>query len=197
MRAAKLAGAAHALKRQSGLTPPFSLAFMSDRHRAPHPELIARVLPAGSAIILRDYRLPKRRALARRLKAICAARGVKLLVGADLALAIDIQADGVHYPRWRAPDAPAPNGMIVTTSAHNAQELLRADLWGADLAFLSPAFPSASHANAQGLGPATFRTLAARSPLPVLALGGVTEVNAAALAGPNVAGLAAIGAFLG
>ena len=121
---------------------------------------------------------------------------MKLIVGADFALARKIGAEGVHLPRWFSPSAPLPEDMTVTASAHNAAELFRASTLGAALALLSPAFATASHPGADSLGATRFRALAASSPLPVLALGGADETNAPLLAGPNVAGLAAIGAFL-
>jgi thiamine-phosphate pyrophosphorylase len=197
LRAAKLAAAADALKRQSGVSAPFSLAFLTDVERAPHPLLIARILPRGAAVILRDYRIKGRAGLAARLKAVCAPRGVKLIVGADAELACAVGADGVHWPRWFSPATPVPEGMIVTASCHSADELSRAKAMGASLALLSPALTTESHKGAEALGSEKFRALAAASLLPVLALGGVDETNALRLAGRNVAGLAAIGAFLG
>jgi thiamine monophosphate synthase len=196
LRAAKLAAAAAALKRQSGVEAPFCLAFLTDAARAPHPLLVARVLPAGSAVILRDYRMPGRAGLAAQLKSVCAARGVKLIIGADPALARKIGADGLHLPRWFSPAAPLPKDMIVTASAHDSGELVRAKNLGAGLALLAPAFATASHPDADSLGAARFKALAAGSPVPVLALGGAGETNARLHAGPNVAGLAAIGAFM-
>lgn len=188
------------LKRQSGAGAPFCLAFLTDAGRAPHPLLVARVLPKGAAVILRDYDMRDRAGLAAQLKSVCGARGVKLIIGADIALAQQIGADGVHLPRWFSPASPLPEGMpedmIVTASAHDADELLRAKKRGAGLALLSPVFATASHPQADSLGATRFKALAAASPLPVLALGGADETNARLLAGPNVAGLAAIGAFL-
>lgn len=197
MRAAKLAAAAHALKRQSGVSAPFSLAFLTDARRAPQPLPIARVLPEGAAVILRDYDLPHRAGLAAQLKSVCAGRGVKLIIGADTDLAMRLGADGVHLPHWFSPNKPIPKNMIVTASCHDEEDLARAKRAGADLALLSPAFATGSHPGGPWLGMARFNSLAAASPLPVLALGGVDETNARLLAGPNVAGIAAISAFHG
>ena len=196
LRAAKLAAAAAALKRQSGADAPFCLAFLTDALRAPHPLLVARVLPKGAAVILRDYGMRGRAGLAAQLKSVCAARGVKLIIGADPALAARVGADGVHLPRWYSPGSALPENLIVTASAHNEGELARAKDLGAGLALLSPVFATASHPEGGGLGAARFKALAAAAPVPVLALGGADEANAAMIAGPNVAGLAAIGAFL-
>ncbi|WDI32788.1 thiamine phosphate synthase [Hyphococcus flavus] len=197
MRAAKLAAAALALKRCSGAAAPFHLAFMTDQERAPHPELIARALPSGAAVILRDYDMPRRAALAARLLSICACRDLKLIIGADIRLAESIGAAGVHYPRWFMPDRRPGNRLIVSAACHDRYELARARELGAHVALLSPAYASHSHMRAPGLGPENFLKLAATSSLPVLALGGVNEKNAHCLAGPQVVGLAAIGAFTG
>ncbi len=220
---------------------------MTDRRRIPNPEPILRAMPAGSAVIYRDYDDPHREATARRFQAICAVRGVVFLVAGDAALAERVGADGVHWParfpslekegreRPAAPSRPASReregsycepliaretlpfpqgrlrqhdivresprfsregGLIITAAAHSAADLNRAASLGARLALLSPVFPTESHPGAEHLGAARFKALAAAAPLPVLALGGADETNARRLAGRNVAGIAAIGAFL-
>lgn len=197
-RSAKLAAAGRALKRASGATAPFCLAFLTDRTRIPEPEPILGALPAGAAVIFRDYDAPRRAAIARRYLAICRARGVLFLVAGDRDLAAAIGADGVHWPGRLLAAAARGNrseNLIVTAACHGAEDLARAHHLGAGLALLSPVFPTPSHAGAPALGRARFRALAAASPLPVLALGGVDAANARLLAGANVAGLAAIGAF--
>ncbi len=195
-RAAKLAAAARALKEASGAAAPFSLAFLTDARRIANPEPILRALAPGSAVIFRDYDAPRRETLARRYRAICEGRGVLFLVAGDPALAMRIGADGVHHPAWSR--APARNAglRLVTAAAHGADDLARASALGADLALLSPVFPTRSHPDTEHLGLARFRSLVAASPVPVLALGGVDATNAGLLKGRNVAGLAAIGAFV-
>jgi len=161
----------------------------------PNPEIVARALPKGAAIILRDYRLPQRRALAQRLKSICAARGLLLVIGADPDLAQAVEADGLHMPSWYRPKSKAAHDTIVTAACHRGEDLEDAARLGADAAFFSPVFPTQSHPEKAYLDAQTFRAIAAASPLPVLALGGVDEKNAGVLSGPNVIGLGAIGAF--
>ncbi len=196
-RASKLAAAARALKEAASARAPFSLAFMTDRRRIPDPEPVIRALPAGSAIIHRDYEDPRRENVARRVLAIARGRGVLFLVGGDARLAAAIGADGVHLPSFARMSTPErTRGLIVSAACHNAADLDRAAAQGADVALLSPVFPTESHPGAEHLGPSRLKTLAARSRVPVLALGGVDETNAALLKGANVAGIAAIGAFL-
>lgn len=156
---------------------------------------MARTLPQGSALVLRDYGDSRRRARAFALRSITAARGVLLIVGGDLPLAHAVRADGVHWRSDQLDGAQSAPGLIVTAAAHGATDLALAGRLGADLAFLSPVYATASHPDVTPLGPSRFRALAAASPVPVLALGGVDEGNAADLGGSNVAGVAAVGAF--
>lgn len=187
-----------ALNRAGGATgAPFHLAFLSDRRRGPEVLAFAAALPPGAAVILRDYDDPERPAMARALADIAAARGLVLMIGADADLARAVGAAGVHLRSGDlAAGAGARHGLVVTAACHSAEELERAAAIGADIAFLSPVFPTASHPGAEGLGAEAFRRLAAASAIPVLALGGVDETNAMRLAGANVAGFGAIGAFL-
>lgn len=194
MKAAKLAAAAAALKRDS--RTPFALAFFTDAARIAAPEPILRALPAGAAVIFRDYDCKRREARARRYLSIARARGVFFLVGADAALARRVGADGVHLPAHLLARFARPLTGLLTAACHDACDLRLARAIGADAAFLSPVFPTESHPGAEHLSPARFRALAAEARLPVLALGGVDETNARLLAGPNVAGFGAIGAFL-
>ena len=57
---------------------------------------------------------------------------------------------------------------------------------------VAPVFPTSSHADRLSLGAARFRLMAARSVLPVYALGGVNGANAQSLSVRGVVGLAAI-----
>jgi thiamine-phosphate pyrophosphorylase len=196
-RAARLAAAARALKEASGAIAPFSLAFLTDRRRVANPEPLLRALPAGSAVIFRDYDHPRREALARRYLTICRVRGLLFLLAGDQRLAAAVGADGVHWPAGgRRADARARAAGLVSVACHGAGDLARAAGLGADVALLSPVFPTRSHQDTEHLGPARFLAIAAASPLPVLALGGVDAANARSLKGRNVAGLAAIGAFV-
>ncbi|QMW22868.1 thiamine phosphate synthase [Sandaracinobacteroides saxicola] len=141
-------------------------------------------LPPGAGIVLRHYSLPPagRLALARR---IVKARPDLLLVIAGEPLPLPSLT---HVPRWsrRAPARP------FTASAHTPRELSRALLLGAGLIFLSPVFATRSHPGARALGPMRFATLARRSPVPVIALGGMTPARQHRLAPLGSHGFAAI-----
>jgi thiamine-phosphate pyrophosphorylase len=151
----------------------------------------ARRLPRGSAVVIRARDDGARAALFERLSPL---PGLKLLIADDPVLAAG--ADGLHLPERRAHEAAhwrvRHPDWIITASAHSLRALML--LAHADAAFLSPVFATASHPGAPSLGAARAAFIAAASPVPVYALGGVDGRNAARLA-PAFAGIAAIGAL--
>lgn len=151
-----------------------------------------RALPPGSIVVVRARDAEKRRALAEELHGLA-----RLLIADDPRLAEETGAAGLHLPElrmreawhWRARHAD----WIITSSAHSLRALMgTAHL---DAVFLSPVFATASHSGAKPLTPVRAAMIAAQAPVPVYALGGITERNAALLA-PSFSGIAAITALL-
>ena len=176
-----------------GRLPP--LILMTDAARLPDPLATAARLPAGAAVILRDYDAPGRVALAAALSALCRARRLRLLVAADAELAARVGADGLHLPEGLVPRMPRrwPRDWLITAAAHSPAALRRAWRAGADAALLSPVFATASHPNAPTLGVLRFAAWANEAPLPVYALGGINADTARRLIDSRAVGLAGIG----
>ncbi len=110
----------------------------------------------------------------------------------DLALALGL---GVHLPEPDLPVSAARRllpAALIGSSVHDREGALAAARGGADYVLLGPVFPTPSHPGAPGLGVEGFQRIAARVPIPVIAIGGVDRERAAALGG---AGYAAIRAF--
>jgi thiamine-phosphate pyrophosphorylase len=175
------------------------LWFFTDRARIGDPAAVARRLPPGSGVVLRDYGAPNRDALAREMAAVAADGGLIFVVGEDADLARTVGAAGVHLPerslaRLKSIRAGWPKALL-TTSAHSREALLQARRVGADAAFVSPIFSTASHPGASALGADKLKTLLDRAPLPVIALGGIAGKTVGALTGLPLAGIAAIGAL--
>ena len=148
----------------------------------------ARRLPRGSAVVIRSRDTGARAA---RLAQLTPLAGLVLLVADDPVLAD--AADGLHLPQARAHEAAhwraRRPGWIITASAHSLRALMT--LTHVDAAFLSPVFATGSHPGAPALSPSRAGLIAAATPVPVYALGGIDGRNAARLA-PAFAGLAAI-----
>ena len=150
--------------------PPIWL--YTDSTRLPNPIPAATRLPKGRAgIVFRHDAAPNRAAIGKDLAQIRRARRLILVVAGDSGLAAKLHA-GVHLRAGRWPSQLRTRG-FVTSSAHNAADLHRAAKAGADLVFLSPVFPTASHPGAPVLGPMRWAALARKSRIPVAPLGGI------------------------
>lgn len=155
---------------------------------------IAR-LPRGSAILVRHYTLDDvaRYGLFKRVRRVARRRGCVVLLAGDPAQARAWGADG-HHGRARA-----DRGMGVcarpwlhSAPVHDSRELLSAISAGTDAILLSPLMATRSHPGARPLGAFRFAMLARRSPVPVIALGGVRPRHAGVVRRLGASGFAAI-----
>jgi thiamine-phosphate pyrophosphorylase len=120
---------------------------------------------------------------------------VKILVNSRVDVPLAVGAHGVHLPS----DAPppriwrqiVPSGFIIGRSCHTAAEVEAAQ--GADFVVYGPVFDTPGKGPAKGLEP--LANIAARSKVPVFALGGVTSENAQSCLDAGAAGVAAIRMF--
>jgi len=130
----------------------------------------------------------------------------KVLVNGPAQVALDAGADGVHLHAGIGPAAVqaavqayrrAGRDAVVSAACHSAEEIGQAN--GADLLLFSPVFEKVTEPrSARGQGLTALReAVELAKPVPVLALGGVTEKNAAACVQAGAAGVAAIRMFLG
>ena len=104
--------------------------------------------------------------------------GARVLVNADIALAQKAGADGVHLTAAQLKQMNRrPVLDLVGASCHDASELARAQLLGADLAVLGPVLPTPTHPGAAGSGWGPFAALLKDCPLPVYALGGLRPTD--------------------
>lgn len=152
-------------------------------------------LPSGAAVVFRHFGASDAEARARRLLAIARARGLKLLIGQDAALAARIGADGVHLPERLAHGAPALKRAhprwLVTSAAHS---LRAARASRADAVVMSVALPSRSPSASGGraLGPIRLAAQVRMAGRPAYALGGINNKTARRLLDAGLVGLAAV-----
>jgi len=179
--------------------PP--LLVISDRRQARRPlEEVAEAVFAGGcrwfSLREKDLTPEERRVLLGELVSLGRRFGAVVTAHEDIEAVAAIGADGVHVPGGGSPDAVRARlpGALIGASAHSADEaaaLLRA---GADYVTVSPVFMTASK---PGYGPAlgleALASVAARSPGPVVALGGITPENAAQCIAAGARGVAVMG----
>jgi thiamine-phosphate pyrophosphorylase len=173
---------------------------MTDQARVPDPVASTRLLPHGSAVILRHTDARARARLARALAKVARERCLKLLVAGDAHLAAEIRAHGLHLPEARAREAAHWRALkpswLITVAAHSSRGLTVARLAGADAALLAPVFSTASHPDRQPIGALRARMTATHAGLPVYALGGINAQNVARLSDADFLGIAAIEGLL-
>jgi len=148
-------------------------------------------LPRGAGVILRHHAAPDRAAIGVRLRTATNRRGQLLLVADDARLARALRADGLHLSR--AARGRRAQG-VCTMTAHSVTELLVAERGGADLAFVSPVFPTRTHPGAPALGRVRFGLLTRSACIPIAALGGVAPASARSLRALGAYGWGAIDA---
>lgn len=157
-------------------------------------------LPAERvAVQLRAPQLPaaERHGLARELRQLTRARGAKLLISTDLALAASVDADGVQLPECGPAPAQARRQLgrraLIGASRHDLSGVRAAEAGGADFATLSPVFSVPD--KGVPLGVEGFAAIVREVSLPVFALGGVTPDQVAPLLRAGAHGVALIRAI--
>jgi thiamine-phosphate pyrophosphorylase len=158
---------------------------------------------AGGATVL-QYRnktadAALRREQAARLRPLCRARGVPLIVNDHVDLALEVGADGIHLggddgavsiARARVGEAMAL-GVSCYDSLARAQSAIDE---GADYIAFGSAFPSRVKPHAVRASLALYGQARARYRVPIVAIGGITLDNAPSLIAAGVDAIAVISA---
>ena len=157
------------------------LWLLSDARNDAGLEAALTALPKGSGFVFRHYHLPEseRRARFDELAELARSRGHIVI----LSRASGWGEDGTYGSAPMGERGP----WLATT--HNGDEIASAVAKGAAGIFLSPVFATRSHPGAPTLGVMGFRVLAQQSPVPVIALGGMTEARAQELDWPRWGGI--------
>jgi 8-oxo-dGTP diphosphatase len=122
----------------------------------------------------KDLPPPERAWFAQTVKEMLRHSDAIIAVNDDTALAHAIHAHGLHLSSKILRDCTVrPDFEWVGASCHNAEELAQAAQLGLDYALLGPVLSTATHPDHAGIGWSGFRELAAGSPIPVFALGGM------------------------
>ena len=183
---------------------PAPLLVVTDRYQAAQPldQVVEAALGGGARWFWlrdRDLEACERRELAFSLRALTAKFDAHLSIGADVELAADVGADGVHLPVTADVGAARRRlgaGALIGVSAHSILDVRKAAVAGADYVTLSPIFASASK---PGYGPALGLAAigeAARFGIAIVALGGVTAATAKECGDAGAAGIAVMGEIM-
>ncbi len=141
-----------------------------------------------------------RQAQARALRALTRRHGAQLIVNDDPGLARSVEADGVHLGREDAHISAARdilgNERLIGVSCYQSLALAcKAVAAGADYVAFGSVYPSASKPQAAPAELALFSEARRSLPVPVVAIGGITPDNAAAVIAAGADALAVITAL--
>jgi len=163
-----------------------------------------RAAAAGIELIQireRDLEAADLAALVADVVAVTRESRTRVVVNDRLDVALACRADGVHLRGDSYPVKDArrlmPPPLLVGRSIHTLEDLARAD--GADYVIAGTVFRSVSKPSAlraELIGLAGLHDIVNASPMPVLAIGGITPDRVDAVLATGADGIAAIGLFI-
>lgn len=123
---------------------------------------------------------------AEQLRELCRQFSVPLIINDDIALAVQIGADGVHLGKTDSTIADArkrlgDNAMIGCSCYNNLDRAQQAAKSGADYIAFGAFFPSPTKPEAAHATPDIIQTAKQKFKLPVVAIGGITPENGRSL----------------
>ncbi len=166
-------------------------------------EVVAAAVRGGVSLVqLREKTAPDSEVLrsARALKALLAPHGIPLIVNDRVQVALAAGAQGLHVGQDDLAPADARAAMgpdrILGASAGNLEEARYADPALVDYVGVGPVYPTASKADAgAAIGPDGVARLRVAISLPLVAIGGIQQSNAAQVMATGVEGIAVVSAI--
>jgi len=127
-------------------------------------------------------------------------RGVPLIINDQIDLALAVDAEGVHVGQNDLPVDIVRRMLgprkLIGLSITAPEQLATASPEIVNYLGIGPVFPTISKDDAApALGLESFAQLTARTPLPVVAIGGISRENASAIFAAGAAGLAVVSAL--
>lgn len=146
-------------------------------------------LPRGGGVVFRHYATPpaERRRLLAGVMRVARRRRLTVFVAGGAG-----RGHGVHNARA----AQGIGRALISRSVHSARDAVAARRDNADVVFVSPVFPTRSHPGARTLGRVRLGLMIRDTPIPVIALGGMTASRLRGLNALGVYGWAGIDAWL-
>jgi thiamine-phosphate pyrophosphorylase len=186
---------------------PFDLYLVTDRHRTggrPLLSVVEAALNGGvKAVQLRERDLSIREllSLARPLRDLTRRAGALLIINDRIDVCLSVQADGVHL---RSDHLPIPivrkylgPDRWIGVSCHSLQDVMNAEMEGADFAVLGPVYDTPSkRPYGAPLGKDVLKQAALDGRLPVYAIGGIRPDRITDIMETGVRGVAVVSALL-
>lgn len=137
--------------------------------------------------------------LGRELKELCEEYKVPFVLDDDVALAEELDADGVHVGQSDRPASEVRRliglDKILGVSAQTVEQALQAEKDGADYLGVGAVFTTGSKDDADDVSHDTLEAICRAVKIPVVAIGGISKNNILQLKGRGLAGVAVISAI--
>jgi thiamine-phosphate pyrophosphorylase len=168
--------------------------------RFSHPHLADLAISGGADTIQYRQKSGSTKALietAAAMRRVCAEKGATFIVNDRIDVAIAVEADGVHLGQDDFPIGLARKllgeGPIIGASAATLQEIETCIREGADYVGFGPIYPTGSKDDAGTVTGIDFlRQITASTEVPVIAIGGIAQENAAHVMAAGAYGIAVI-----
>ncbi|MBP02466.1 MAG: hypothetical protein CMM25_06630 [Rhodospirillaceae bacterium] len=175
---------------------------MTDDDRLPNALEVAMKMPKNWGLIFRNYKNPNRYFEALEVAKICKFRRITFLIGANLKIANQLKADGVHIPEYLLKSKIINtirnlySKKIITTSAHNQAGVRIARTINADAVLLSPVRKTKSHPKAFIIKDHPFSAMARLNKIDIYALGGIKILDKRKFLSLGATGIAGTSIYL-
>ena len=138
---------------------------------------------------------------AQEIRGLLASRGIPLIINDRLDVALAVRADGVHLGQKDMPIEMARplsgQRMIIGISVESVEDAVTAEKSGADYLGVSPGFATPTKTDtAPALGLEGLVAIRQRVKLPLVAIGGLSSDNAAAVIHSGADGVAVVSAIV-
>ena len=137
---------------------------------------------------------------AKEIHDLCAQYGVPFVINDNVEIAVQINADGVHVGQS---DLPAKvvrkllgKDKIIGVSAAKVEEAVQAQEDGADYLGVGAMFATGTKTNTRSVSIEDLKKICSSVQIPIVAIGGIHEDNAASLKNTGIAGLAVVSAVV-
>ena len=197
------------MTRITDLLQVYFIAGTVDAKHMPLPDCLEEAIKGGITCFQYREKGPgaltgeDKTTMGERLRDICREHGISFVVNDDVALAIRLEADGIHVGQedMHARDVKSriPDDCFLGVSVHSFNEAKAATEAGADYFGIGPVNPTGSKADAKdAIGPAGIKIYRdAGFTMPVVAIGGITPENTPAIIKAGADGVSMISAIAG
>ena len=182
-----------------------ALYAVTDRHWLGNNTLYSQVEKAikggVSFVQLREKDLSHEEFLAeaKEIQKLCKKHNIPFIINDDVALAKEIDADGVHVGQSDMEAGSVRellgDDKIIGVSARTVEEALLAEERGADYLGVGAVFPTSTNLDAKDVDFETLKAITSAVKIPVVAIGGITKDNIHELKGSGIVGVAVVSAI--